>query len=69
MRVQTFKAIRSLDGLNHTQFAKKISVSRSLVAQIEHGTKVITDETAVKIRKAYGQEYVTKVAKFIEENE
>ncbi|MCM3572525.1 helix-turn-helix domain-containing protein [Mesobacillus subterraneus] len=68
MRVRTFKAIRALDGLSHSAFARKIGVSRSLVAQIEHGSKVITDETAGKIRKVYGHEYVAKVERFIEES-
>jgi transcriptional regulator with XRE-family HTH domain len=66
MKRETFKAIRTLNGLSREQFARHIGVSRSLVSYIEQGRRIISDETKRRIHAVYGAEYIAKLREFME---
>jgi transcriptional regulator with XRE-family HTH domain len=64
--VETFKAIRKLAGQTQEEYSRTIGISRSLVAHIEKGTKVISKATVQKVRQAFGEEHIDRVREFTE---
>jgi transcriptional regulator with XRE-family HTH domain len=68
MQRETFKAIRTLNGLSREQFARNIGVSRSLVSYIEQGRRIISDETKRKVHAVYGAEYIKRIREFTDSN-
>ncbi len=47
--IQTFSSIRTSNDLSQTAFAKALNTSQSYVWEIEHGSKVPSEETLSKL--------------------
>ncbi|MFB5932981.1 helix-turn-helix transcriptional regulator [Peribacillus frigoritolerans] len=64
MNKETVKMLRLSHGLNRTDFAEKVGISRQLVVSIEDGHRRITPRTARLISQAFAltEEDLTTIA-------
>jgi DNA-binding XRE family transcriptional regulator len=69
MNKRTFRTTRRLADMSAEEYAQAIGVSRQLVNHIEQGRKSITRTTVNKVRSTFGDEYIDRVERFIEETE
>ena len=62
-----FVRIRKLGGFNQEQYARRIGISRALVAAIEVGNRRIMPYVMEKVTAEFGAGYVRKVRELAEE--
>ncbi|TYS88975.1 helix-turn-helix transcriptional regulator [Rossellomorea aquimaris] len=68
MSSNLFRFIRQSRGLTQKSLSEMLGISEPMVCMIEKGKKNVSDRVNKKLRELFGDEYVDKCRKFLEEN-
>jgi transcriptional regulator with XRE-family HTH domain len=66
---KTLKRLREGEGLNQSQFAKKVGLTQSAISQFEEGKRIPSTKALQKIAVSLGLSIDTLVGNIVSENE